>query len=372
LRPLRKFSLTLHLWLGLFAAIFLFVEGVTGGIMAWGSEILRLINPPGRQADTYHLPPGGRPRLSLETLAADLKAKHPGLRLVAIEFPLQPDLAWAADVQVSPFASMKVWFDPRTGEEVGVQVPAPRGGWLAMLVGLASRLHNDVVAGVVLLLLALTGVILWWPRKILVARGPTLSARTNFELHNAIGFYSSLILVVFSVTSMIMIYSRPAIRVIARIAHTPAPPSVPRLTTSTALAAGAKRLDLDESMKAAMQLLPQGARFTLMSLMVNRGDLYFFYQPSSGTYDLRGLVLVNSVTGKVQQVEAPRNFTFSERVVRVWVRQIHTGEFLGPSTRWIAGFFSFLLAGLSVTGPLIWWNRRYRRHAAPGKAAFGG
>jgi site-specific recombinase len=35
LRPLRKFSLTLHLWLGLFAAILLFVEGVTGGIMAW-------------------------------------------------------------------------------------------------------------------------------------------------------------------------------------------------------------------------------------------------------------------------------------------------------------------------------------------------
>ncbi|MGD0798023.1 MAG: PepSY-associated TM helix domain-containing protein [Acidobacteriaceae bacterium] len=361
LKPLRKYSLTLHLWLGLIAAVFLFVEGVTGGIMAWGSEIFRLLNPPGRQADVqiYHAPSGGTTRLSLDALAAALEATHPGFRLFAIEFSQQSDLAWVADLQGSRFGAMRVWFDPHTGEEVGTQAPASRGRWLEVLVNVASRLHSDVVAGVVLLLLALSGLILWWPRKILVSRRPTLSARTNFELHSSIGFYSSLVLIVFSVTSMIIIYSRPAIRVVARITHTPAVPSVQRLSASTALEGGAKRLDLDESMRAAMQLLPPGARFTDMSRM-NNGQLYFFYQPSGGTYDLQGLLLVNPKTGKVQQLEAPRNYTFAERVVRVQVRQIHTGEFLGAPTRWIAGFFSFMLAVLSVTGPLIWWNRRYR------------
>lgn len=361
MKPLRKFSLTLHLWLGLFTAIFLFVEGVTGGIMAWGSEILRLINPPGRQVDmqTYHVPSGATPSLSLEALAAALEATHPGLRLVAIEFSQRPDLASAAELQVSRFTFMRVWFDPHTGKEVGMQVPASRGLRLQILVDLASQLHNDIVAGFTLFFVALTGLILWWPRKILVPRRPNLSARTNFQLHNAIGFYSSLILILFSATSMIMIYSPPAIRVIARVTHTPAVPSVPRLTASTALARGAKRLDLDESMKAAMQLLPAGARFTGMSQMNNRG-LYFYYLPSSGTYDLEGRLQVNPATGKVQQLEVPRNYTFAERVVRVHVRQIHTGEFLGAPTRWIAGFFSFMLAVLSVTGPLIWWNRRYR------------
>jgi uncharacterized iron-regulated membrane protein len=67
LKPLRKLSLTLHLWLGLFAAIFLFVEGLAGGIMAWGSEILRLINPAERQTDMpiYHVPSGGTPGFRL-------------------------------------------------------------------------------------------------------------------------------------------------------------------------------------------------------------------------------------------------------------------------------------------------------------------
>ena len=81
-----------------------------------------------------------------------------------------------------------------------------------MLVELANRLHRDVVAGVVLLLLALSGLILWWPRKILIPRGPALSARTDFELYSVVGLYSSLILVIFSVTSVIMIYSHPANR----------------------------------------------------------------------------------------------------------------------------------------------------------------
>jgi uncharacterized iron-regulated membrane protein len=362
LKPLRNFSLNLHLWLGLVAAIFLFVEGVTGGIMAWGTEILRLINPPGRQTDTqiHHVPFGGTPRLSLEALASALKAKHPGLRLRNIMFSQQPDLAWSADFQASSLTFMRVWFDPRTGEEAGVQVTGSRAGGLEILVNLAYRLHRNVVAGPVILLLAVSGLILWWPRKILIPRGPALSARTNFDLHSTIGFYSSLILVIFSVTSVIMIYSRPAIGVVARITHTPSLPSVPRLTASVALPRGAKRLDLDESMQAAMQLRPPDARFTGVGL-VNNGELYFFYQPSRGANDLEGLLVVNPVTGKVEQPEVSRNFTFAERVVRVQVREIHTGDFLGPPTRWIAGFFSFMLAVLSVTGPLIWWNRRRRK-----------
>jgi uncharacterized iron-regulated membrane protein len=263
LKRIRKFSLSLHLWLGLFAAIFLFVEGVTGGIMAWGSEILRLINTTGRQTDmqSYRVPSGGTPSLSLQALASALEAKHPGLHLRNIMFSQQPDLAWSADFQVSSLTYMRVWFDPSTGEEAAEQVTGSRGGWLEMLVNLAYRLHRDVIAGPVILLLTVSGLILWWPRKILVPRGPALFARTNLELHSAIGLYSSLILAIFSVTSVIMIYSRPSIGIIARVTHTPALPSVPPATSIT-LPRGAGRLDLDESMKAAMQFLTKDSRFT--------------------------------------------------------------------------------------------------------------
>jgi len=37
----------IHLWVGLFAALFSSLKAVTGGILAWGPEIVRLLNPPG-------------------------------------------------------------------------------------------------------------------------------------------------------------------------------------------------------------------------------------------------------------------------------------------------------------------------------------
>ena len=362
MKPIRKFSFTLHLWLGLVAAIFLFVEGITGGIMAWGSEILRLTHPPGylTEMPIYHVPSGGTPPLSLEALVSALEAKHPGRRVVVLGLSHQPDVAWSAVFRGSSFTSMRVWFDPRTGEEVGAEVTGSRAGWLETLVGIANRLHRDVAAGVMLLLLAFSGIILWWPRKILVARGAALSARTNFELHSAIGFYSSVILVIFSVTSVIMIYQRPAIGVVARITHTAASPSVPRLTASMALPRGGRRLDLDESMRAAMEFGPAGSRFMEVGLF-NRDALNFFYQPAGGANDQEGLLVVRPATGKVEQWEVSRNLTFAERVVLVQVPGIHTGDFWGATTRWIGGFFSFMLAVLAVTGPLIWWNRWKRR-----------
>ena len=123
---------------------------------------------------------------------------------------------------------------------------------------------------------------------------------------------------------------------------------------------GAARLDLDESMRAAMQLRPPYAHFTSVSF-INNGDLYFHYQALRGANDQEGLLLVKPATGEVEQLEVPRDLTLAERIVLVQVRDIHTGNFLGPPSRWIAGFFSFLLAVLSVTGPLIWWNRWHRK-----------
>jgi uncharacterized iron-regulated membrane protein len=48
------------------------------------------------------------------------------------------------------------------------------------------------------------------------------------------------------------------------------------------------------------------------------------------------------------------------RIVKLWNREIHTGDILGWPTRIIAAAASLTLPLLAVTGPLIWWNRRRR------------
>jgi uncharacterized iron-regulated membrane protein len=43
-----------------------------------------------------------------------------------------------------------------------------------------------------LLFLAITGLILWWPRKVFTVRWSGRGTRLNFDLHNALGIYMSI------------------------------------------------------------------------------------------------------------------------------------------------------------------------------------
>jgi uncharacterized iron-regulated membrane protein len=43
-----------------------------------------------------------------------------------------------------------------------------------------------------LLFLAITGLILWWRRKVFTVRLSGRSTRLNFDLHNALGIYMSI------------------------------------------------------------------------------------------------------------------------------------------------------------------------------------
>jgi uncharacterized iron-regulated membrane protein len=365
----RKISLRLHLWVGLFAAIFLFIEGLTGGIMAWGPELYRMLDAPKDAGNSppYHVVP--RPdTLPLTGLVAVVEKTHPGFRLSRIQFPARPDLAWSADLQSPSLTSLMVWFDPHTGETLGQQSPSSRFGWLVRIVQLARRLHGNIVGGVALFLLAASGLILWWPRKIFAPRRLASGPQINFDLHATIGFYSSLVLMVFSGTAMVMSSSRMFIAIIGFIMHTPLAHS----GTAGAVRSDSNRrprlaspLDLDQALKEAGRVLP-GAIFTEMRLL-NDGNkvVEFSYRLAEPSLPRSGYILVNPVTGGIQQLSDPQSLSLPERIVRYWVPRIHQGELYGRVSLWIAGFFSFMLAVLAATGPAIWWLRRRADRATP-------
>jgi hypothetical protein len=50
--------------------------------------------------------------------------------------------------------------------------------------------------------LSLSGLYLWWPRKIFRFRMAAQAARTNYDLHRTVGFWSSLVMFLFAVTGV--------------------------------------------------------------------------------------------------------------------------------------------------------------------------
>ena len=373
---MRKFSLQLHLWVGLFAAIFLFIEGVTGSIIAWGPEVFRMLNPAGPPvaAPVYRVPSVGDP-LRLTELVSVLEKSHRGFRLRTVQFPEAADRAWVAALQSPTLASVTVWFDPHTGEALGERAQPTRFEGLVRFVQFAGKFHGNIVGGVALFFLSLSGLILWWPLKIFGPGRPVSFARANFNLHGSIGFYSSLFLLLFSGTAMVMASSRPAIALLGHILPTPPPrppakPAGPKANPANANRGkrNSVRLDFDQMRQIVAESRP-GIRFTEMRVTNDGGGVVIFtYRMPGPAPSPTTMVVVNPQNGRIQELADPKDATLPEKIVRVWVRQIHTGEIYGRPTRWIAGFFSFMLALLAVTGPAIWWNRRRGNAAAPAGA----
>ena len=71
---MRRVILTIHLWAGMTAALFLFALGVSGSMMAFENEIDRALNP------NLTWITAGPARLTLAEMIAKLEAAYPGTK----------------------------------------------------------------------------------------------------------------------------------------------------------------------------------------------------------------------------------------------------------------------------------------------------
>jgi uncharacterized iron-regulated membrane protein len=141
---------------------------------------------------------------------------YPAYRVVNIGRARNPDQA--VDVWMRRDKEVKKrLFDPRSGSDLGDAVPT--GIWA---VSKLLELHDDLLAGpsgrkvngagaFALLLLAATGMVIWWPGAKTWRRSLTLHRgvgwkRFNWHLHSMIGFWSLAFVVVFGLSGVYLCY----------------------------------------------------------------------------------------------------------------------------------------------------------------------
>jgi uncharacterized iron-regulated membrane protein len=127
--------------------------------------------------------------------------------------PNQPDIV----VLLAGKERVERLFDPYTGADLG----DPRSGlgrlvgWLAdlhdnLLSGLTGRSLNGIGAGL-LVLLACTGIVIWWPgikhwRRSIAINPRARFARVNWDLHSAIGFWCSLSVLIWGISGFCLCF----------------------------------------------------------------------------------------------------------------------------------------------------------------------
>ncbi len=357
---LRRIILNLHLCAGLAAALFLTILGVTGSIMVFEDQIDGWLNP---QPAIRPLPE----RLSLHALQLRLEASHPGYKVAGFGFPPRSDVPFGTFLfSESLKKGMNLAVNPYTGEIF--PEPAQRSSF-------ANRVHQfhthlllgsggqAVVgyAGVFLLVLSITGLILWWPRKAFTVRWGSPAGKFNFDLHNAAGLYSSIFLMFFAITGMVIHWEGAAARWISYVTREPAEEPMPKPSTP---APGVIPITPDQALATA-ERAAFGAQPSFMELAMEPGDAIRIVLkfPEDHTPAGRTSVFLDPYTGKILSFHNTRTASFSFNFTRMWNREIHTGDIFGWPTRILACIFSLSLPLMAITGPLIWWNRQRQRRA---------
>lgn len=77
----------LHRWAGLFTAVFLFIAGITGAVIAWQDELDGWLNP------TFHVAHTGGPQRPATALADMLEARHPDAVVTYLPLSIEPGRA---------------------------------------------------------------------------------------------------------------------------------------------------------------------------------------------------------------------------------------------------------------------------------------
>ena len=377
---LRKLILVLHRWVGIVATLALLAVGLSAALLVFERPIGRMLNH-----RLVEVTPSGA-RLPLKEMARRLGGTYPQYHIAGWTLPQYPNDAAAVILEMNrakPAAAagdqdddddaggLELTVNPYTGEILG-DLNKANG-----LMGYVHRFHTHFLAGkigsaivgwsaVCLLLLNLTGIVLWWRRKIGRFRWNLNGAAFHFHAHQAVGVYAWAFLMVLSLTG-IALHWEDAGRLVDRLTNSP-PPA--KMLPADPVQQGAVPLESDQLVSIAERNAP-GAQVTVIQLATNpRAPVRVIMKyPEDHTPAGRTQMFLDGYSGKVRQLTDARSAPLGFKLMRLWSRQYHTGDIFGWPTQLLALLSSLTLLVMAITGPMIWYKRKRTPQTAQAAAA---
>jgi uncharacterized iron-regulated membrane protein len=201
---LRRAIFQLHMWSGIGVGLYVLVVSVTGSVVVYRNELYTAAT-----RDPIIVTESGRP-LSDGELKAVVARVYPGFAISAINRAENPNQAVNVSLD-GPDAHKNRLFNPYTGEDLGDSVPLG-----IRLVSWLLELHDDLLGGntgrsinglggFMVIILALTGIVVWWPgikawRRSMVVHRNVGWRRFTWDLHSMIGFWTFAFVLLFGLS----------------------------------------------------------------------------------------------------------------------------------------------------------------------------
>ncbi len=358
----RHYLRTAHLWLGLLLCIPIVVIGISGSALLIQSHFWTRSFPAATAT--------GSKQTIVRAIEVARAAGPADARVGRVDLSLRA--GEPVTVQLNPpgrgVRAVRVYVDPVSLEVLGTQEAVPRGEALGFLINIHSflmmRSYVGVkivgALGVAMILMGLSGLVLWWPKKgqlrraFLVRRGAR-GLSLYLDLHHAAGIWTFAVLMLMSVSGVYLCFPQTVTAAlntvmpsalgsgepVAGFVPTPGPLD-PDMAVASAVRAVADA-------RAVSVLMPeQSGRPVLVSLETTR---------FGGATQPQILVTLDQATGDIAYVDDPRDHGIVEQVVN-FQNALHYGAAYGTLWKAVVFVSGFLPLFFAITGLSIWWARR--------------
>lgn len=367
---LRRVVFQIHLWVGVLLSLYLVMISLSGALLVYHDTLTRGTLPAGLTPydplRTQAIPP----------VVAAVRATYPDSTISYLNTPSPRMPVFVLQMQDREQTSFQLIADPQTGR----LHPLPRT-WVnavydfhtTLLLGSAHGMQWNGVGAVGLLLVAATGILLWWRGAKTWWRGLGFSARHHwrrltFDLHHAIGFWTLFLVSWWALSGIYFAWSKPftaAVNAVSPLVGAQEPS--PRTPPPNGRVPPTLQLVLDAASKAS----PRGKLSSLLnpSLTPNEGVYAYMNLRSPEDFWHADVVHLDAKTGAILSVwHFGQNHTLGDWFL--WAMQpLHFGTLWGPWVRALWCVLGILLAILTLTGLMMYWNRylRFRWKALAGR-----
>jgi uncharacterized iron-regulated membrane protein len=352
---MKKIIKKLHLYLALVLCLPLIIQGITGSILVFEHEITE---------QNYTLAEGEKHQLS-EVITAAQSQVAEGFKPNFIK------LDEAVSVRFSKKTADKnsiseVVVDPSSLEILEVK------NLDTNLFRLIKRFHASLlipgeigknivgIYGFVLLFMAISGIILWWPKPQFIKRAFTFKfsdkgKKFHRDIHGAIGFYLAIPMLIVAFSGIYFIYPKGTTSFVTSIF-----PGENLKETANAI-----KVNPATSTKSIDELLlvakTEGEPLSI-SISAKPDQPYRFNFAPENYIQGEPLitVFVDQYEGKIIEKRDPKNYSVGEKII-AWQHPLHVGEEFGVVSKAVNFLLGLSILLFAITGILLWWIKRKNR-----------
>ena len=401
--PSRSFMLKIHRWLSLGALIWILIISLTGVVLVFAPQITARSRP-----ELFKATPGEMKSPQEMVDAALAHFPDDDVAIDDISFPVDNRGVYVLDLRVSARPTPEqlasgakldlktrlwvVYIDPATGQINGTRKESEgfiywckRGHYILWQDKGFLGIAGDDLAGLValsMLIITVIGFYIWYfPKVKHWFRNLRIRTRQGFflfnlDLHRTLGLLVLVPLTVISFTGAT--FSFPDMKLLwerltpAKLDYTQNEPLEPPESQEPDEGKDFTVLTTDGAWQLIKERYPNH-RLNSLEPPVDSGDVWGAwlsrgYNPRQRDNDSGNMyVAIDRFRHEVLYEGTPEQGNVWDQVWEDWGYPLHSGDFLGNTSRWAWVFVGVSPVVLSGTGVVVWWKRRKRRQSRPAR-----